>query len=413
MKYSIDKILSYDNQTGGNEEIIISGNNLIVIGDNGSGKTRLLNKLHEYLREYFNQHDEWSVDYFNNKLMELKKTISDISSNNMDIVHWKNQEEYYKTQLEKIKNFNVTSPTLSEFRVSYNQNDSILLFFPAHRMYQSQGSMSVVSRDSILKEYQDNKYNLKNGFSVSTYFERYIVSIWNYSLLQKSVGNDSKYKAIFDIIESIERDISELFEDDTLELSFNVDQLRIFINQANKSPFSLDQLSSGYSSILSIYTELIMRAEFEGVKKENINGVVIIDEIDAHLHVSLQKKVFDFFSKSFPNVQFIISTHSPFVLQSVSDAVIYNISTKEHLEDLSLFSYNSIVRGLLKESTVSSDADDLISELTELTKNRIINDRFNTIIISLKKNENALDNRAKLALALAENMKLDIDLMGN
>ena len=100
---------------------------------------------------------------------------------------------------------------------------------------------------------------------------------------------------------------------------------------------------------------------------------MLIDEIDAHLHVTLQKKVFSFFKNSFPNIQFIITTHSPFVVQSVSDAVIFNLTTLEQMEDLSLYSYTSIIKGLLGEKSTSHLLQKKIDELSTL----IASDNYN------------------------------------
>ena len=51
-------------------------------------------------------------------------------------------------------------------------------------------------------------------------------------------------------------------------------------------------------------------------------AIVIVDEIDLHLHVSFQKKLVKFLSSTFKNVQFIVSAHSPLVVQASSDANI-------------------------------------------------------------------------------------------
>ncbi|MCV5366648.1 AAA family ATPase, partial [Escherichia coli] len=77
----------------------------------------------------------------------------------------------------------------------------------------------------------------------------------------------------------------------------------------------------------SIYADLLMKVELKGITSDELSGVVFIDEIDAHLHVSLQRKIFSFFVNAFPNIQFIVTTHSPFVVQSVNDAIIYDLST--------------------------------------------------------------------------------------
>jgi predicted ATP-binding protein involved in virulence len=56
-----------------------------------------------------------------------------------------------------------------------------------------------------------------------------------------------------------------------------------------------------------------------------LEGVVFIDEIDSHLHVSLQRLILPFFTESFPKVQFIVTTHSPFVLMSTRDTLVYDL----------------------------------------------------------------------------------------
>ena len=45
-------------------------------------------------------------------------------------------------------------------------------------------------------------------------------------------------------------------------------------------------------------------------------GIVLIDEIETHLHLELQKKIMEILTGIFPNVQFIVTTHSPFILNS-------------------------------------------------------------------------------------------------
>ena len=52
-------------------------------------------------------------------------------------------------------------------------------------------------------------------------------------------------------------------------------------------------------------------------------GVVVIDEIDAHLHPNWQRRIGKWFCKHFPNVQFVVSTHSPLVCQSAENGSIF------------------------------------------------------------------------------------------
>lgn len=194
-----------------------------------------------------------------------------------------------------------------------------------------------------------------------------------------------------------------LFEDDSLKLHYHAEEQSFYIKQDGKDPYNFDQLSSGYQSILSIYADLLMKVELKEVDAEELSGVVFIDEIDAHLHVSLQKKIFSFFDRAFPKVQFIVTTHSPFVVQSVDNSIIYDLSSNEQLEDLSMYSYETILKGLLGVESKSTILDGLIEELAKQIESK--NPDWNTIsdlVARVKPNERNLDTHSSNVLMLAE-----------
>ena len=85
---------------------------------------------------------------------------------------------------------------------------------------------------------------------------------------------------------------------------------------------SINSLSSGEKAILVMFGELIRQADRikTNVNLNDITGTVLIDEIDMHLHISLQKDVLPRLLSLFPNVQFIISSHSPFLNMGLADA---------------------------------------------------------------------------------------------
>ena len=97
-----------------------------------------------------------------------------------------------------------------------------------------------------------------------------------------------------------------------------------------------------------------------------MDGVVFIDEIDAHLHVSLQRKILSFLEKSFPNIQFIVTTHSPFVVSSVDDAVIYDLTRLEEADDMSMYSYESVLEGLFNVLPISNILKEKIIEISNI-----------------------------------------------
>jgi predicted ATP-binding protein involved in virulence len=106
------------------------------------------------------------------------------------------------------------------------------------------------------------------------------------------------------------------------------------------SKVSYGQLSSGTKSILSFVADIIVRfykQQPEAFDPSEFKGIVIVDEIDLHLHPQGQKKIILALSEVFPNIQFIVSTHSPIPLlgapkNSVICVVKRNIEKGTYLE---------------------------------------------------------------------------------
>lgn len=145
--------------------------------------------------------------------------------------------------------------------------------------------------------------------------------------------------------------MKEIFDDEDLELKKDK-RIGVFdegeiakhtfqIKTKDHEPFDFLELAHGYNSILSIISELILRStkvnkkinEFTHIV--DLEGIVLIDEPEAHLHIKLQKLIMPMLSEIFPKIQFIIATHSPFVLNSLSNAVIYDVKTEQRLVDVS------------------------------------------------------------------------------
>lgn len=82
---------------------------------------------------------------------------------------------------------------------------------------------------------------------------------------------------------------------------------------------SIFNMSSGEHALISLFCELIRQADNIGSTFANVNGIVLVDEIDKHLHIKLQKEVLPELIKLFPNIQFIVTSHSPFFNLGLAD----------------------------------------------------------------------------------------------
>lgn len=84
---------------------------------------------------------------------------------------------------------------------------------------------------------------------------------------------------------------------------------------------SIFRLSSGESALLCIFAEVLRQADFNFATTNlaEISGIVLIDEVDKHLHIKLQKEVLPKLFNLFPKVQFIVSSHSPFLNMGLAE----------------------------------------------------------------------------------------------
>ncbi len=112
----------------------------------------------------------------------------------------------------------------------------------------------------------------------------------------------------------------------------------------------MEELSDGFSSVIQIVSDLILRMDKNWLLGDEISqydteGIVLIDEIETHLHIGLQKKIMPFLTQFFPKIQFIVTTHSPYILNSLSNAKVYDLENGMELEDLSAYSSDELAEG--------------------------------------------------------------------
>lgn len=118
---------------------------------------------------------------------------------------------------------------------------------------------------------------------------------------------------------------------------------------------SIFNLSSGESSMLCLFGEILRQADKikNNTSLEQITGIVLIDEVDKHLHIRLQKEVLPALFKLFPKVQFILSSHSPFLNMGLAELIQdrtriinldnFGISTDPTTNDLYSEVYNMMI----------------------------------------------------------------------
>lgn len=254
--------------------------NLIITGRNGSGKTTLLEAIKSYLK------------FFENPDIPLEHRNIDTRIN-LDI-----------SMIELIQN-------------AYSNGEIIFSYFDAKR------NSNVTIPTGVEKVTLNERYPIDEKPAAN--FLKYLVDLKTQQSFAKNEGDFDESNKIELWFEKFENALKDIMDNPNLSLKFDYKNYNFTINEEGKIPYGFNELSDGYSAILDIIMDLIMRMENKASRAYDLEGIVLIDEIEAHLHISLQKKILPFLTKLFPNVQFIVTTHSPFILNSIENAVIYNL----------------------------------------------------------------------------------------
>ncbi len=290
---------------------------LIITGKNGSGKTSLLDAIHHVFHTCDASRGRTYAGVYGPSLNSeiLKSTGIELRLSSVD---------------------NMSSGYMMRHLYPF-----ILIFFDAKRQ----------ANFSIPQGIQ--KVDLLNVSTLSQYFIQHIVNLKAERSFAKDDNDGQKVSEIDRWFDRFENCLKNLFDSEALTLLFDRKNYNFLISIPGQEPFSFSELSDGYSAVIRIITEIMLRMEAVQSSGYDVEGVVIIDEIETHLHVDLQKKILPFLCGFFPRIQFIVSTHSPFVLSSVENAVICDLQNRIVTEDLSGYSYDALIESYFKSDKYS------------------------------------------------------------
>jgi predicted ATP-binding protein involved in virulence len=123
--------------------------------------------------------------------------------------------------------------------------------------------------------------------------------------------------------------------DAEVKLSFSPSRRRLEVYfQSSDRTVAYENLSHGQRNILSMIGDIAFKAIIlnphlkENAVKE-VQGVILIDELDLHLHPRWQRIIVPALLRAFPRLQFVATTHSPFIIQSLSEGVLLDLDEME------------------------------------------------------------------------------------
>ena len=342
---------------------------LIITGKNGSGKTSLLDALAQYLsdtcgkEDYINGQKSLRKDQKNlDDLIARQGAADKIADTKKRIKYWEQLIQKNDSGIEVL--FNIDT---SELNADFKEEEFILAFFKAERTMQA-----------IVPKHVE-KVELKTNYTIfddpGKDFIKYLVDKKVSQSLLQTKGEYEKANRLANWFDEFEKLLQEILEDPELKLDFDVDTFSFHILETGRERFDFNTLSAGYAAILNITVNILMRMERQANGKFSFDmpGIVLIDELETHLHYELQKKVLPFLCRVFPHIQFIISTHSAFIINSIPNAVIFDLENRTLVTDgLADYPYEGIIQGYFEVSTLSNELQEKFNRYRELTSQKTL-----------------------------------------
>ena len=319
---------------------------LIITGKNGSGKTILLRAIADFLELVKN---DKRLDYlnYNDKLIHSQQRLESSKDENSklrsrgSVELWaKEYEKFYgKAYLEFNNVYEIVEAT--------QHGDFIYAFYPAERKPQ------------MLEPNNPLKPNLpKNRKVKDVLTNQFLFFLSDLKVQEALARNENQYADADNIrawFENFEEILRNIYNDQNLKLEFNYKDYSFAIKTGGKK-FKFTEMSDGFIAAIDIIADLILKMQDGNSLTRNYQkqGIVLIDEIETHLHLELQRIVMPLLTKIFPNIQFIVTTHSPFVLSSMDNAVAYDLEHRIMIDDLTEYSYEALAEGYFGVPTESS-----------------------------------------------------------
>lgn len=350
---------------------------LMITGKNGSGKTSLLNAIANHIEriandryKYFEEYKS-KIKYFENELEKYKSKIeyfeNELKVNPQNILSIEQQLQYYKNQYELFfGEVTVAFEDVDSLIRKYQDGNFIIAFYEAHRTIKNLQE----SINPTKPELQD-KWGIKQTSTQE--FLKFLAHLKVQEALARNEKLEKDANQIREWFVNFERLLGEIFQDKDLQLYFNYKDYSFKILTKGKE-FKFTELSDGFAAVLDIVVDLILKMQHKNqlTRAYECEGIVLVDEIETHLHLELQKVIMPLLTEIFPNIQFIVTTHSPFVLSSLSNAVAFDLEHQEIIEDLTEYSYESLAEGYFGVKTASSYMEMHLDRLEELLKKEVL-----------------------------------------
>lgn len=365
------------------QRFVLNGKSTIIFGINGTGKSTVLSAVNYLNRVWINRLNpaqgkafmSFSDEMISVGKMELLiQGELELDGQAFPLIRY--HEKAKKNQRKNLLSYHRGNYArfTEKFEHDYLEIQSAPM--PIFVNYGTNRSVLDIP-DRIRKKHDFDKLSaleraIENELDFRTFFEWYRDQEANEVIEAREcpglIYTDPLLKSVRDAIEAMIGNVANL--------RIRRNPVRMVVDKSGKE-IRVDLLSDGEKCTLALFGDLARRLALANPGLENPlqgQGIVLIDEIELHMHPLWQRKVLKVLRNTFPNIQFIITTHSPQILGEADDS--YNIFVLSELENgacevRSIKRMDGYDSNLILEKYMHTDSKnvlvkDIISRINEL-----------------------------------------------
>ncbi len=303
----------------------------VFAGINGVGKTTILDASAILLSEV--------VKIFDNNKSALQFSINDINNQAeyaSIAIHLKDGQSLHKVALNINRNSNALAQSLNEMQNYWTQklnnvntsacsvNIPLFAYYPVERAVQA----------SSIEVQHEHNFSVLDAYTNCLDGTTTFKAFFEWFRLREDLENENNRRSkTFNTDKQLDyvRKALSIFMPQLSDIHIQRNPLRMVAKKEDKEIY-INQLSDGEKCLFALIGDLARRLAIANPMRENPlegEGVVLIDEIDLHLHPSWQQMIIPRLRETFPNCQFLLSTHSPHVLTHLEAKKVFMLDMQD------------------------------------------------------------------------------------
>ncbi len=315
---------------------------LIITGKNGSGKTTILNECRDVLKRIL----ETSIDQLFSE--KGRNEIFNPIDSKLDLI------------------FNTGKQT--DLRLAYETGLFVVKYFNVQRQFKTTGVDTIKTTELTFENRIDSNW--------SDNIVAYLVDL-DFARLRAFRENDSKTVSELDAWFNNFTEILKEIDKGVVGLKYSASGnkhnfiLKVKLPDERIIDVKFEDLPDGFKATFKIVFEIMLQMQSKVQTTYDLPGIVMIDEPELFLHIEMQKRIMPALIKLFPRIQFLVATHSPFILSSIENAVIYDLEKDWRFENASQLSYSGLVEYYFKQDEHSDIIKKDINRFEELVQKTV------------------------------------------